>query len=249
MIVRPFHGRLLVVRQTDHMALSGQLAAAWGNDRFPRPEPFAPLVVATAEHDAGWAEWEAAPKADPATRRPFQFTDLPVEEHLAFYQRGVNDVAAKDAHAGLLVNLHCQGLYNQRFGSAPEMTMRRFGPAQEAAIRQAIAALQRQERELGRQVRIDLPTLWEQYDLLQVFDLFSLMLCTPPVTERRTGPVTLRPAGADEVTIEPWPFREPAVPVSVPGRLIADCDYGDDDELRRELAGAEGVTLGYTFRP
>ena len=62
MIVRPFRGRLLIVRQTDHMALSGQLADAWGNDHFARPEPFAPLAVAAAEHDAGWAGWEAAPR-------------------------------------------------------------------------------------------------------------------------------------------------------------------------------------------
>src|SRR3954453_21605891 len=138
MIVRPFQGRRLCVRQTDHMALSGRLAEAWGNDRFARPEPFGPLAVAAAEHDAGWADWEAAPRVDPATRRPYQFTDMPVEEHLAFYQRGVNAVAATDDHAGLLVNLHCQGLYNQRFGWAPEMTMRRLAPDQEAAVRRAI---------------------------------------------------------------------------------------------------------------
>src|SRR5687768_15716681 len=106
MIVRPSNGRLLVVRQTDHMVVSGRLADAWGNDRFTRPEPFDPLAVAAAEHDVGWADWEAAPKVDPATKRPYQFTDMPVEEHLAFYQRGVSTVAANDAHAGLLVNLH-----------------------------------------------------------------------------------------------------------------------------------------------
>ena len=150
MIVRPDRGRLLLVRQTDHMALTGRLAEAWGNDRSARPEPFGPLIVAAAEHDAGWADWEAAPRVDPATWRPYQFTDLPVEEHLAFYQYGVNAVAAKDVHAGLLVNLHCQGLYNQRFGSAPEMTMSQHTPEQEAAIRRAIVALQAQERELGR---------------------------------------------------------------------------------------------------
>src|SRR5439155_7305584 len=151
--------------------------------------------------------------------------------------------------AGLLVNLHCQGLYNQRFGSAPEMTMRRLAPEQEAAIRRAVAALQAQERELGRRVRLDLPTLWAQYELLQVYDLLSLYLCMPPVTERRTGPVTVRSADDGDVTVAPWPFREPAVAVEVPGRLVADRDYTGDDELRRELATAEGVMLRYTLKP
>jgi hypothetical protein len=258
MIVRPFEGGLLTVRQTHHMVLSGRLAEAWGNDRFPRPEPFGPLVVAAAEHDAGWADWEAAPRIDPATKRPCQFTDMPVEEHLAFYRRGVNEVAAKDDHAGLLVNLHCQGLYNQRFGWAPEMTMRRLAPEQEAAVRRAVAALQAQERDLGRRVRLDLPTLWAQYDLLQAFDLLSLYLCMPPVTGREVGPVpsadgpvrlAVRPAGGEEVVVAPWPFRESAVAVGVPGRLIADRDYAGDDDLRRALAAAESVTLRYTLRP
>ena len=140
MIVREYQGKLLLVRQTDHMTLSGQLAEVWGNDRFARPVPFGPLVVAAAEHDAGWAAWESAPKVDPATRRPYQFTDLPVEEHLALYREGVNAVAARGAHAGLLVNLHCQGLYNQRFGTTPEMTMRRLAPEQADAVRRALAA-------------------------------------------------------------------------------------------------------------
>src|SRR5262245_39864233 len=103
MIVRESEGKLLLVRQTDHMALSGQLAAAWGNERFARPVPFGPLVVAAAEHDTGWARWEAAPTVDPSTKRPYQFYDLPVELHLTLYREGVDAVAAKDAHAGLLV--------------------------------------------------------------------------------------------------------------------------------------------------
>src|SRR5262245_15660627 len=135
MIVRTFRGKLLLVRQTDHMALSGQLAEAWGNDRFARPEPFAPLHLAAAEPDIGWAGWEAAPKVDPATKRPYQFSDVPVEEHLAFYQQGVDAVAARGAHAGLLVNLHCQGFHNRRFGTAPEMVMKQHPPAQESALR------------------------------------------------------------------------------------------------------------------
>ena len=249
MIVRPDRGRLLLVRQTDHMALSGRLAEAWGNDRFARPEPFGPLIVAAAEHDAGWADWEAAPRVDPATWRPYQFTDLPVEEHLAFYQHGVNAVAAKDVHAGLLVNLHCQGLYNQRFGSAPEMTMSQHTPEQEAAIRRAIVALQAQERELGRRVQIELPVLWEQYDLLQNFDLLSLALCMPPVRERRIGSLTLRPAGDGAVTIDPWPFRQAEIVAELPARRIADRDYSDDKDLRQELAAAEAVTLRYGLKP
>ena len=52
------------------------------------------------------------------------FTDVPLEEHLAFYRDGIDELAARDPHAGLLVNLHCQGFHNQRFGTMPEAVMK-----------------------------------------------------------------------------------------------------------------------------
>jgi hypothetical protein len=259
MIVRSFRGQLLCVRQTDHMVLTGQLAAAWGNDRFARPEPFAPLVRAAYEHDAGWGGWEAAPKVDPATKLPYQFTDVPVEEHLAFYQQGVNAVAAVDAHAGLLVNLHCQGFHNQRFGTLPQMVMKQHPPEQEAALRRALAALQAQQRSLGRCVRVEEPVLWAQYELLQVFDRLSLYLCMPPPKETDLGPVTtavggplvtlkLLPGGGDDVAVAPWPFGEPSLAAGVAGRLVPHRAYATDEDFRAELANAQAVTLKYTLR-
>jgi hypothetical protein len=262
MIVRPFRGRLLTVRQTDHMAVAARLADAWGNDQFARPEPFGPLALGAAEHDVGWAEWEAAPKIDPATRRPYQFTDVPVDEHLAFYQRGVSTVAAVDAHAGLLVNLHCQGFHCQRFGTTPDMPSRQLPHAEAAALRKALTGLQSHQRTLGRQVPVDSAVLWTQYELLQIFDRLSLYLCMPPLPLPWTelGPVplavggttvnlALTPAHESLVSVNPWPFREPVVPTEFPGRLIADRDYANDADLRRELAAAEPVTLRYKLRP
>jgi hypothetical protein len=249
MIVRPFDGRLLLVRQTDHMTLSGRLAEAWGNERFSRPEPYDPLVQAAAEHDIGWAQWEAAPKINPATRRPYNFGDLPVDEHLAFYRSGVDQVVESDLHAGLLVNLHCQGLYNSRFGSAPDLTMRNLSIEQDAAIRRTLAGLQAQERVLGRQVTINLPVLWAQYEMLQVFDVVSLVLCMPPFKPLTIGPLTLRPVGENGVAVDPWPFRDSTLTLGVPGRLIADRDYADDDDLRQELARGETANLRYSLKP
>jgi hypothetical protein len=259
MIVRTDQRMLLLVRQTDHMVLAGQLADAWGNDRFARPVPFGPLARAAYEHDVGWAGWEAAPRVDPATRRPYQFTDLPVEEHLAFYRQGVNAVAAKDDHAGLLVNLHCQGFHNQRFGTTPEMTLRRLPADQEAAVRRSLAALQAQQRELGRRARVDEPTLWTQYELLQIYDRLSLYLCMPPQREAAIGPapagvggesvtLALRPGGGNEVVVVPWPFRERSLVLGVAARRIPHRDYTSDDDLRQTLAAADAVTLTYALR-
>jgi hypothetical protein len=259
MIVRTHRGQLLLVRQTDHQTLSGGLADAWGNGRFARPEPFAPLVLAAAEHDNGWRDWEDAPKVDPATRLPYQFTDVPTEEHLAFYRRGIDGVAVRDAHAGLLVNLHCQGFHNQRFGTMPEMGMKPPPAGTESAVRTALAALQTQERVLAEQVPLDLPTLWAQYKLLQVYDRLSLYLCMPPLKPTTlkavpAGPdgaaveLTLNPDGEGVVAVSPYPFAGVPLRVEVPGRLIPHRPYENDEDLRMELAQAEAMTLGYELR-
>jgi hypothetical protein len=196
---------------------------------------------------------------DPATKLPYQFTDVPVEEHLAFYQRGVCAVAARDAHAGLLVNLHCQGFHNQRFGTMPQMVMRQHPPEQEMAARRALAGLQTQQRSLGRQVRVETPTLWAQYDLLQVYDRMSLYLCMPPLTETELGPapvavggeavmLKLRPLAGEGVGVAPWPFRERELVMSVPGRLVPHRAYAGDEDFRAALSAAEEIALTYTLR-
>ena len=86
MIVRPFRGRLLVVRQTDHMVVSGRLADAWGNDRFVRPEPFGPLALAAAQHDVGWADWDRAPQLNPDTGLPQSFTEVDQDTRMAIWE-------------------------------------------------------------------------------------------------------------------------------------------------------------------
>ncbi len=58
-----------LITQPAHAELSGQLAAHWGNEEFAAPGHFAAsadservrreVVLAVAEHDNGWWEWEA----------------------------------------------------------------------------------------------------------------------------------------------------------------------------------------------
>jgi hypothetical protein len=52
MIVRKeANGQLLLIGQTDHSRLVGQLAAHWGNDRFAPPRPYDSVARAAAFHD------------------------------------------------------------------------------------------------------------------------------------------------------------------------------------------------------
>ena len=64
MFVYPYdERRLLLVLQTDHSRLVGQLAAWWDN-----VQPYLPMVLAAYEHDASWRAWEMRPYIDPEGR-------------------------------------------------------------------------------------------------------------------------------------------------------------------------------------
>jgi hypothetical protein len=267
MIVSPCDGSLQLIRQTDHAALSGVLAEYWGNATFHQPEPYAPVVLAAALHDNGWQEWEEEPKVNPATHLPYQFTELPVAEHLAFYFTGVQRVVARDRYAGLLVNMHCAGLYKQRYGIDPSLPVKQFAPEEQRVVQQFLDRLEAQQRQLCQELRetglpsgyTDQSTLWANYKLLQVYDRLSLFLCLRPLQARGLGPapvdyqgreveLALQPAGERVLTIAPYPFRENPLRVTVESRLIPKKSYPDDTEFREALAGAEGRSLTFEVR-
>ncbi len=64
-------GQVWLITQPAHAELAGKMAAHWGNEEFAVPGHFAAsadperlrreVVLAVAEHDNGWWEWEADP--------------------------------------------------------------------------------------------------------------------------------------------------------------------------------------------
>ena len=79
----------------------------------------AEVRLAARLHDVGWRSWEAAPELNPSTGRPENFLDVDVARHLVFYQAAVDEVAARDRYAGMLVSKHAAGIYTGRYGTQP----------------------------------------------------------------------------------------------------------------------------------
>ena len=104
----------IAITQPAHAWVAGQLARAWSNDQFPRPEPWAEVCLAAERHDDGWLAWEAAPTRDPSTGRPFSFLTLPRAQHLAIWATAGPTVLALGRYPALLVSLHGTGLYERR---------------------------------------------------------------------------------------------------------------------------------------
>jgi hypothetical protein len=258
MIIQPRGDRLLIIRQTDHAALSGELARHWGNDVFTLPEPQESLRVAAEHHDDGWRLWEAAPHLDPATHRPYQFTDLPVAEHLGFYRQGIANVGRRDGYAGLLVCMHLAGLYQRRHPAT----------AEQPVLDRILDGLHDQQRMLREELRtitasprtLNEGPLTANYKLLQIFDRLSLYFCTALPHPATIGPVPLdsrgretdlelRPIEGHTVAIRPYPFDVPELRIGVPAAVVPDRPYHEDDDFRATLAAAPTEQLTFTLKP
>ncbi len=264
MIVQPRDGQLLLIRQTDHAALAGVFAEHWGNTSFATPSPRDPLIDAAVHHDDGWLLWEAAPRIDPATRRPYQFTAMPIAEHLAFYRAGIDRVLARHPYAGLLTVMHLAGLYQMRFGTDRQMPAKKLTADEERLQREILAQLQNRQ-ELLRQdlphqgvpaVWLEEKRLWCNYKLLQVFDRLSLYFCMAPPRPAVLEPaplnyqggetqLTLRPIAERKVALAPYPFNRNPLVVGVHGHIVPDRDYDSDEDFRAALAMASVTELRF----
>ncbi len=254
MIVRPVDDRAELVMQVDHAVLSGELAEAWGGDAVAPLAPRESVILAARLHDAGWRGWESAPVLD-AAGRPTNFLQIDVREHLVFYRAGVEDVLARDRHAGMLVAKHAAGIYTGRYGTQPAMLLSR-APEQQAAVDAFIAEMEALYGGLQAELGVADDAFWTSYLLLQVFDRLSLWLCKgdPAGTGRmeillpgeRTLVIEPVEGGA---TLDPWPLAAPAVTLAVPTRVVPLAGYADDAALQAAIAAAPLEQRPVTLRP
>ena len=232
MFVRDAGDAWQIVLQTDHADLCGQFVQAWA----PRPEPFRSLEIVARRHDDGWAIWERAPGLD-GEGRPRNFLDVQVRSHLAFYRAAIAAVTDHDPYAGLLLSMHGAGIYNGRYGTNPELQLT-FAPEVQELVDAFVA-----EQETGFVARaaaagVEDEARWRDYRLLQLWDRLSISFC---LKDHETGAPDevmghrLEPRGPWRVAIEPYPFGESPVELTLLRRLVPKRDWADDDDFRADF--------------
>jgi hypothetical protein len=224
MFVWPQEKEVWLTMQTDHMAQAGDFAALWGAGKsFVPPRNRIGAVLAARNHDEGWRKYELAPGMDVERALPLDFLDVPREQHVEFYGRGVEFIEDVNPRAAVLVSRHATGLYLGRYGVDGMQIPDRATLAEFAA-----SFVQRQERFQATMIasqKLDEEDVWFDYRLLQVWDRLSIFFChgrkdgilgpAPtegndeglPIEVRRLDPLTLR--------LSPYPFEgdEQAFPV------------------------------------
>jgi hypothetical protein len=202
MIVAETDGGFQFVTQPAHARLAGQFADRWGNERFDRPDPLVPTLIAAYEHDTGWQGYDRRPHLD-GGGRPVDFREMPAETWIDLYETGIEAVVDLDRYAGLLVSMHGAGLRNRRYGLSPSWpetpaAFEAFVDREEDRQSRLLAAIREEgqggvsetDAELlaalhgsGSPPEATESRLWTNYRRLQAWDTLSLAFCvtdSPP---------------------------------------------------------------------
>ena len=177
MIVRnQSDGTIVMITQNDHAKLAGLFAAHWGNDRFERPRPYAAVVRAAQYHDGGWLRYETNPILDPATGKSPSYQQVPNDApQLAAYQWAIDMLTEVDRYTGLMVSKHRTGLWQQRYNAIRQPPP---GPPRKLSAEIEAFVARNEARQNAIVAGLDRDEVAVNYNLLQVWDLMSLYICS-----------------------------------------------------------------------
>ena len=223
MLLRPDGDAVICIGQPAHAWLSGQMARAW----HPAPEPNEEVCLAAEQHDAGMADWDAAPELNPDTGLPQSFMEMQLDTHLRLWSHAPHRVLPQSRYAALLVSMHGTALYEMR-----DLT--------KLADPTPVTGYLEEQRELQERLSADLDRkqLERNQQLLWAWDFLSLGLCLC-WEGRSVNGLTLH-----EDTIEPWPFGTDAVQLHTEGRRL-EGRYETAEQLHAALDAAPWVTLAF----
>jgi hypothetical protein len=257
MVLRADGDGVIAIGQPAHAWVSGQLAWAWGNERFGDVAPRDDVCLAAAQHDLGMAAWDAAPELNPETGLPQSFLEMPVRRHLELWSRAPVLARTQSRYAALLVSCHGTTLYRMR-------DLDREPPDVAAAVRGYLDA----QAELQAAVRATLTAdphyaehagdaaIERNRRLLFAWDGISLALCMSrfpwtlrevPVAADDTVEVTVTGEGL-RVQLDPWPFDVARLRVHCDGRRLDD-RFDDEASMRAALDRAPWRTLVFELEP
>ncbi len=247
MLLRADDDAVIAIGQASHAWLSGQLARAWGNERFGPVEPYEEVCLGAEQHDVGMVEWDLAPTLDHETGRPHSFLEMPLATHLELWSRAPSLMLPQSRYAALLVSLHGSGLYQQRdqsrMSTDDAASVRRYLAEQRDFKQRLIAELGEPPARVERNRR--LVATWDSLSLGLCLDWAPTPLtATPSVDDAIDLHLAPLPGAPGRLRLDPWPFAAPSVRVHCEGRRL-EGRFTDEEEMRAALAQAPWVTVRF----
>jgi hypothetical protein len=245
----------LLIPQSAHAWVSGQLARAWGGGATGAPQPLEAVVLATTLHDLGWLAMDTQPLLND-NGQPLNFLEPGIDMVEAMYLQAVDKVVAVDPYAGLLVNRHMQLIFEgrvQRGTDAPERT---------APTR---AHLRLQHGQLVAEINthpvykahLSPATLRHNYRILRTCDLLSLFLCgalsprtipdVPTIYCAAMTTVTPERSNSNTLRVPMALFAQQEQTFHITARYIPQTNYDSQAAYATAFGAAEKITLTKTL--
>lgn len=250
-------GTLILIRQTVHAGHSAQLAKAWRRPSVLPAEPWHHLILAVQRHDDGWSLTEHYPTLDPCGR-PYDFKELPSQQHIQIWRRGVDLAEHRHHYQALLTAQHARSVYVQY----PRTTDQR---AQQAFIEELTLRMDKYLDRLAHgsdweTTAVEPHNLAIAQQLVSFFDAFSLaMLGGLPWSERspttRFGnhEATLLLTRSDTDThaacVGPWPFAMSSVALPATLMHLKQHTFSNAAQFAQQLQLADPIEQTWILEP
>ncbi len=230
MIVRRHHGHLLLITQPDHAALSARIMAGWTADGLATHPRRDAILLATREHDAGWADIDATPLVDSRTHKILDFVQAPDDVRQSVWPRSIARLADQP-YAAALVAQHALHVYRD---NRPDAAWAGFFARIERLRNDHLAPTGMSESDLVR-----------DYFFVRMGDLVSLFFANHWPGPRVEGAYTVRVA-PERVTVAPDPFGGAVIPFVISGRQLPQRPYVDAADAAAAFVAAPAVTIAGT---
>jgi hypothetical protein len=233
----------LAIGQLSHAWLSGQLARAWGNERFGGVEPHEDVALGAEQHDVGWALFDLEPRWNPDTGLPRSFLELTVDDHLDIWVGAPEHLLTASEHAALVVSMHGSSLSELRRTVRPE--------DDSAGLEEHIAEEHARQEILRKRLGVSEEQAERTRRQMWTWDGLSLALCNHwrpfvardvPTADGSLVEVEL----SGEGTVDPWPFATDTVEVRCQARRLA-ARYDDEASMREGFASAAIETITFAL--
>lgn len=249
----------MMITQSDHAKLAGLFAAHWGNRMFERPRPHASMMRAAQYHDGGWLRYETNPYLDPATGKSPSYQQVPNDApQLAAYQWAIDMLTDVDSYTGLMVSKHRTGLWQQRYSA---ITQPPPGPPRKLTSEVEDFIARNEARQHVITAGLDRHEVAVNYNLLQVWDLLSLYICSneqhkdhviaPAPTAYAAGgsgvALKLTPTSPATIAVDPFPFDQAPLEAAVVYRQLSQSALHDADTFKAAYFGARPQVAVFTF--
>ncbi|SRR5579875_231813 len=251
------NGGAVLVNQTDHSQLVGQLAAHWGNSEFDAPRPYESVVRAAIYHDFGWLPYETMPGCDPKSGKPLSFMQVGLQgSQLKAYRWVVDWMNEIDPYSALIMCMHRTGLWRGRYKAIqyPSAFNLNNPPPEVAKFIDDNEKWQEKQKQ-----SYDAAELRHNYSLLQVWDLLGLYFCCQDVGDDFIEPVptkyssngnagikmTMHAESKTRVAFSPYPFDVRPLKVQLRLKHLAGTTFDGDRAFRKSFFQAQNETIEF----